>query len=855
MSDREVLEKAKQKTKELIEIGEIELAKELVDKYKDLLKDDVDIYSIRGIIAMIEGEMRKAEEILLEGYIVDNNNFDLLYNLGYLYGSTEKHENSFKFYTEAKDNCNDEEVKKELSDKIDYIKNQYKLEEKIQENIVFFVKEGMDTFLGDIINELSKHYIIKKVIVKEYNQIDKWMEWADICWFEWCDDLVIYGSKLLLSREKKIICRIHGYEVYTNSIINVNWENVDNLIVVAPHIRRIFEENIKDISKGNLKIDTIFCGVNVDKYPLNNKVKGFNLGYLGYINYKKNIPLTLDIFKKLHDIDNRYKLHLAGAFQDDRTLSYLKYFIKEHKLEDSFIFHGWLNDIEKRKWFETIDYMIISSIDEGLCFASAESMCSGIKPILHNCEGIKDHYDKKYIFNTIDEAVDMIQDENYDSKEYREFIEKNYSLGQQTKKIIEVLNGIVDPNYYSVQSNLDNKNNYRLEKNYYLKDGEQLEYYMNPWVFYNTNTTYIRYEVVLNQIQNQLKYINELYFNGESNINAYSIYFNYLIELLHHNELLKEKNIINLFRYIVSEGELNINIIEKILICIYPILKKKFKDRNNIYTTYKMNDEYKNKRFSNDDKIVKELYDKLFHSIEEIGQFVKTFIVHGSLSTLDYTKYSDVDTLIILKNEVFESIDNMRICRKRLSKAAIHLFEYDPLQHHKFFFVTEMDLMNYPKSYLPVELFEYSTLVYGDIKIEISIRESLLENLYAVWSMAYGFRQTYLTKQFPNNLFSLKRYTSRLMLLPTLYLELFKDIYPYKKYSFDLAKKYFTEEEWRAIEIATMLRKEWNEIAEIDVNNKFYYYTWKLAEKVIDSMYNNDLITIYLAYLQGDEKQ
>ena len=43
---------------------------------------------------------------------------------------------------------------------------------------------------------------LKKIIVNNYSQIDNGMEWADICWFEWCDELIEYGSKHKLSRDK-----------------------------------------------------------------------------------------------------------------------------------------------------------------------------------------------------------------------------------------------------------------------------------------------------------------------------------------------------------------------------------------------------------------------------------------------------------------------------------------------------------------------------------------------------------------------------------------------------------------------------------------------------------------------------
>lgn len=58
------------------------------------------------------------------------------------------------------------------------------------------------------------------------------MQWADICWFEWCDELIAYGSKLELAREKKVICRLHSYEAFTDYINNVTWNSIDKLIVV-----------------------------------------------------------------------------------------------------------------------------------------------------------------------------------------------------------------------------------------------------------------------------------------------------------------------------------------------------------------------------------------------------------------------------------------------------------------------------------------------------------------------------------------------------------------------------------------------------------------------------------------------
>ncbi|USK54617.1 glycosyltransferase [Cytobacillus solani] len=328
-------------------------------------------------------------------------------------------------------------------------------ENSIKPKLAFFTVRNGDSFLNDIMSSLKGDYNIQLFIIDNLGQIEDGMKWADICWFEWCDELIIHASKLPIANQKKIICRIHGYEVYTDNILKTNWKSVDHLIFVAPHIKRIFREKISEERLSEGKISIIFCGVNEEKYPLHIKKNGFNIGYLGYINYKKNIPLTLKIFYELYKKDQRYRLFLAGTYQDERTMRYVRYFIEDNGLENIIVFEGWQEFDEKLEWLKKIDYMLISSIDEGLCYAAAESMLSGIKPVLHNCEGIKDHYDTKYIFNTIDEAMDMITKQEYNSMEYRKYVQTNYSL---VKEIRQIKNIITNFNIESIEEVFDYKN-------------------------------------------------------------------------------------------------------------------------------------------------------------------------------------------------------------------------------------------------------------------------------------------------------------------------------------------------------------------------------------------------------------
>ncbi|EHJ00171.1 glycosyl transferase family 2 [Clostridium sp. DL-VIII] len=307
--------------------------------------------------------------------------------------------------------------------------------------LIFFVKKGMDSFLDDIIDGVSKKYNIKKVIITEYKQIDEGMEWADICWFEWCDDLIAYGSKLELAKEKKIICRLHSYEAFNGYINDVNWSNVNSLIVICEHIKNFI---VKNFNINERIISIIPNGIDEKKWSFKERENGFNIVYVGYINYKKGPMLLLHTFKAIYDKDNRYKLYIAGIFQDNRDVLYYNQMIQEFGIENNVIYEGWQDDLDK--WLNDKDYILCTSILESQNVSVMQAMCKGIKPIIHNFVGSKNIYDKKYVWNTIGEAISMIEEDNYASNEYKKYIVKNFSLAQQIDKVMAVIDNLKNTN-------------------------------------------------------------------------------------------------------------------------------------------------------------------------------------------------------------------------------------------------------------------------------------------------------------------------------------------------------------------------------------------------------------------------
>ena len=88
-----------------------------------------------------------------------------------------------------------------------------------------------------------------------------------------------------------------------------------------------------------------------------------------------------------------------------------------------------------------------------------EAMARGIKPIIHNFYAARGFYPDDLIYNTIDEAVEKITEESYDSESYRRFIEDNYTLEEQILNILLIINDLE----YGKKKILSQKRNYTKE--------------------------------------------------------------------------------------------------------------------------------------------------------------------------------------------------------------------------------------------------------------------------------------------------------------------------------------------------------------------------------------------------------
>lgn len=284
-------------------------------------------------------------------------------------------------------------------------------------------------------------------------------EWADVIWFDTTDNNLVSGtnpSAAIMDDNanyqpwdlhaqnlagKKIIVRAIDIEVWQGAHLASKWDVVTDLIFIAPHIKEICSVETLPERTPNLRIHTIPCAVNLDRYRFAERGPGFDIAVVSEKWVSKGTDLILQIALKLKAIDPRYKIHWLGRWSDYQwEQAYFTDFIEHHDL--NFEFTEWL-DAENAvdEFLEGKNYLLHASHKEAFSYATAEAMAKGVKPVVHRFYGA-DALWPGMTWDTVDQAIEAITGGGYDSEAYRQYlINHEYTLPQMMASIDKVIRG------------------------------------------------------------------------------------------------------------------------------------------------------------------------------------------------------------------------------------------------------------------------------------------------------------------------------------------------------------------------------------------------------------------------------
>ena len=302
--------------------------------------------------------------------------------------------------------------------------------------IAFFA--GHQDFLRGIMADLSRENETRLFgggSVEEMRQI---MAWADIAWYEWCDNFIIQGTAL--PKSCKIVCRLHSYEAFTDMPSKVDWSKVDQLVFVNRSVEEISRQQIPV----SIPRSVVHNGVDLQRFALPpGKQTSKKIASVGYINYKKNPALLLYCFKKIHEYDPEYTLHIAGKHQDPRLQLYFQHFLQRHPLP--VYFDGWVEDMPG--WFADKGWVISTSLFESFHYSIAEGMASGLLPLVHDWYGADYLYPRDYLFADPDACLSLLRrlegaDHEHLRRLNREHIVQRYNADDKTAELSAILEAV-----------------------------------------------------------------------------------------------------------------------------------------------------------------------------------------------------------------------------------------------------------------------------------------------------------------------------------------------------------------------------------------------------------------------------
>jgi len=231
-----------------------------------------------------------------------------------------------------------------------------------------------------------------------------WPEFIpDLAFFDTCTANIVYYSNKCSRRYSKVYCRIHSVGMRFNHHRYVDWNNkVDGIIFVNERLQEQFHKDLPEVS---IPTCVVHNGVDLNKFTLK---KSFEPTYkIAVVSRKivlKNLEALPEILTKFKEVDERYDLNLA----------------------DGRIPHDSMNE-----WLEDKDYLVHPSKSESFCYAVAEAMAKGIRPLINNWPGAIETFGEEFLLDNFNLEQDP--------QRFRNFISNNYNQEQTILNINTIL--------------------------------------------------------------------------------------------------------------------------------------------------------------------------------------------------------------------------------------------------------------------------------------------------------------------------------------------------------------------------------------------------------------------------------
>lgn len=199
----------------------------------------------------------------------------------------------------------------------------------------------------------------------------------------------------------------------------------------------------------------------------------------------------------------------------------------------------------------------------------------------------------------------------------------------------------------------------------------------------------------------------------------------------------------------------------------------------------------------------------LMNRVRDCGIPDLSLYLHGSMATLDYTAFSDVDDLVVLGSGCWNTDRELQRSADLLTTTARGYQKVDPLQHHGHFVITKYDLDCYDQSLMPLAALTTGKAVSGPREFPVMVRDSRKEFREILWGTIQGIRALHAEGHKRGlTLYWLKHLAGKIALIPALLLQSRGDESD-KPDAIASARNFFGAEAYHALTWSTQARETW----------------------------------------------
>lgn len=260
--------------------------------------------------------------------------------------------------------------------------------------------------------------------------------WSDVSIFFWTDPYV----QELTKRADEFSCQkiaqvvdLDGWAGHWGADYT-DWGKIDDMVFMSQHIKEMVLGHLEPVweARGTSKprIHHLPLGIDPSEWKFKDrKHPKKRMGFVAAEWWSAKNPAMIPMFmKKLVDADPEWTFSWVGKWGPEKWL----YHYIQNQIDSLGLREHVHTDFNRQEnlddWWETVDYFVTFSQKDSYSLIVGEAMAKGIKTLVHNFYGAEHIWDEKYIWRHLDELVEKVLADDYDSKDYREYIKKKHNI-------------------------------------------------------------------------------------------------------------------------------------------------------------------------------------------------------------------------------------------------------------------------------------------------------------------------------------------------------------------------------------------------------------------------------------------